>query len=70
MGHLNGKMYSFEKGTREELIRVWHYLREEYPGMLSGEVYGRAKIFGVIEDKTVPPGTWLFSLRELNNETE
>ena len=61
---LTGKMFSFEKGTREELIRVWHYLREEYPGMLSGEVYGREGMFGVIEDKTVPPGVWLFSLKE------
>ena len=67
---LTGKMYSFQKGTREELIRVWHYLRELYPGMLLGEVYGREGMFGVREDKTVPPGTWLFSLVELNNETE
>ena len=53
------------------MIDTWHYLRELYPGMLSGEVYGREGMFGVIEDKTVPPGTWLFSMNateEVENE--
>jgi len=61
---LTGKVWQYQWGTRRELVETWHYLQELYPGMLSGEVYGRAKIFGVIEDKNVPPSTWLFELRE------
>ena len=51
-------MWQFREGTREELVNVYYYLKGIYP--ITDKVYGRRKIFGVIEEKTMPQGVWLF----------
>ena len=59
---LSGKMWQFKEGTRKELVNVYYYLKGIYP--ITDKVYGRRPIFGVIEEKTMPPGVWLFATEE------
>ncbi len=59
---LEGKMWVYQWGSRRELVDVYHYLKEKYP--LTGVVYGKRPIFGVVEEKTIQPGCWLFETEE------
>ena len=71
---LTGRVYQFKWGTRRELIDTWRHMNELYPDELSGKVYGSRPMkfelsdygepFGVKEEKTIQPGTWLFALKE------
>ena len=61
-GMLSGKMWQYTWGSRRELVDVYHYLKEKYP--LTGVVYGKRPMFGIREDRSLPPGVWLFETEE------
>lgn len=44
-------------------MNVYYYLKGMYP--ITDKVYARRWLFGLIEDKTLPDGTWLFQLEDL-----
>ena len=54
-------MWQYKWGSRRELVETYRELRLKFA--LSGEVYGRNKIFGVTEDKSIQEGVWLFEFR-------
>ena len=55
---LEGIMWQYQWGSRRELVEVYYYLREFHA--LSRNVYAKEWIFGVREDRSLPPGVWLF----------
>ena len=59
-----GKMWVYQWGSKRELVETYRYLKELYPGLLTGKVYAREGRFGVTERKTLPANTWVFQIKE------
>ena len=60
---LEGKAYQYQWGSERELKDVTEYMMELHPN-LTGKVYGREHMRGVLWDKSVPKGCWLFETEE------
>jgi hypothetical protein len=59
---LVGVMWQYRWGSRRELRDTYRELRQFHN--LTGTCYGREGMFGVREDRSLPPGTWLFETEE------
>ncbi len=63
MNRLSGELYQYQKGTPDELEVVRMFMLEKHSN-LTGKVYGRKEIKGVIQDNSVPGNCWLFELQD------
>jgi len=63
VGALEGKAYQYRRGSKRELKDVTEYMMGLHPN-LTGKVYGSKHMKGVLWDKSVPKGVWLFTVKE------
>ena len=60
---LEGKAYQYQWGSERELKDVTEYMMEIHPN-LTGKVYASQHMQGVLWDRSVPKGVWLFETEE------
>jgi len=60
---LEGKAYQYQGGSERELEDVKEYMANMHPN-LTGKVYGSTHMKGLLWDKSVPKGLWIFEVRD------